>query len=77
MLIQKLQDSGLGYKFEEGRVAVMAFADDLVLISENEFEMKKLCEISEQFFDQRKLRTRNVSKSFQSRTGSGKELISR
>ena len=42
-------------------MGVIAFADDLVLLSEQEYDMKKLMEITENFFDERKLSV-NVKK---------------
>ena len=60
-LISELQSLKCGIVIDGKRVAVMAFADDLVLLSENHNEMEILLEKTRKFFDKRGLSV-NASK---------------
>jgi len=54
-LLERIRISGNGVKLENETIGVMAFADDLVLLSETFSEMDHLLEICETFFDQKGL----------------------
>ena len=60
-LIEEIQAANLGMRVAGELVGVMAFADDLVLLAEDEYTMKKILHICERFFDDRCL-TLNVKK---------------
>ena len=60
-LVEKLQQSGLGVGEGEHHLATLAFADDLVLISDKNYHMEKMIKIAEEFFDERGL-TANAKK---------------
>jgi len=61
-LVLELQGSNMGFDIYGEKVAVMAFADDLVLISDNNYHMNSLMRIAENFFDLRGLKV-NAKKS--------------
>ena len=54
-LIEKLKKTNIGVEIGGERICCMAFADDLVLISENKTHMKILIEESKEFFDMKGL----------------------
>ena len=56
ILVVQLEQSNLGYKLKNERVSVLAFADDLVLISESDFGMKRMLADCENFFDEKRLK---------------------
>lgn len=60
-LLERLQRSNLGCKVDDEHIATMAFADDLILLSDNNYHMEKLMQITEQFFDEKSLAV-NVKK---------------
>ena len=60
-LIEEIQAANLGMTVAEELVGVMAFADDLVLLAEDEYTMTKILAICERFFDDRCL-SLNVKK---------------
>ena len=55
-LVERMQKSELGAMVNNDHIAVMAFADDLVVISHNDYKMKKLLKIVEEFLDEKGLR---------------------
>ena len=55
-LVERMQESELGERLNEEHIAVMAFADDLVVISNNDYKMRKLLKIVEKFLDEKGLR---------------------
>ena len=50
-LIRSLESSGLGLEVEGGRVAALAFADDMVIMGKNKKEVMKLLKTSKEFFE--------------------------
>ncbi|NWX39447.1 PO21 protein, partial [Steatornis caripensis] len=56
-LICKLEEEGYGYKCEVGEVTTLAFADDLVLLSDSWEGMEKNIKILEAFCDLTGLKT--------------------
>ena len=55
-LIVKLKKLDVGITLGKQKVCVLAFADDLVLITEDRFHMQLLTEESKEFFDQKSLK---------------------
>ena len=66
-LIDEIQQLDSGYKLQGQQVSIMGFADDLVLISDNDYGMKHLLQRCETFFDNRGLSV-NTKKSLSLRT---------
>lgn len=54
-LIEKLKENNIGIQLGESKVCCMAFADDLVLITEERIHMQILIEQSKEFFDKKGL----------------------
>ena len=54
-LIEKLKENNIGVQLGDSKVCCMAFADDLVLITEERIHMQILIEQSKEFFDQKGL----------------------
>ena len=55
-VIEKLKKINVGIEIGRERICCMAFADDLVLISEERIHMQMLLEVSKRFLDQKGLR---------------------
>jgi len=60
-LIEELYKMGAGVVLEDQKVAILAFADDLVLMADSDYDMQKLLKAAEAFFDARGLKV-NVKK---------------
>ena len=54
-LIEKLKETNIGIQLGESKVCCMAFADDLVVITEERIHMQILIEQSKEFFDTKRL----------------------
>ena len=66
-LLDEIEAMGIGAKVDNKHVPIMGFADDLVLLEETEFGMKKLLDKCEKFFDEKGLSV-NAKKSLSLRT---------
>ena len=55
-LIKKLDSSGMGIRIEDAIISCMCFADDLILMSDNNEDMNLLLKITEAFFDEKHLK---------------------
>lgn len=63
-----------GVKLGKGRVYTLSYADDMVLLAENEEEMRSMMERLEEFFDRKRLKL-NIGKTkiVRFRKGGGRE----
>ena len=66
-LLDDIEAMGIGAKIDNELIPIMGFANDLVLLEETEFGMKKLLDKCETFFDQKGLSV-NAKKSLSLRT---------